>query len=711
MTPDDPASRFLDASGLLNPTAIAVVGASEKPGNIGGDTVRRLTKFPFPGPVWAVNPSSSSVAGVPCFASLAELPGVPDLVIMAVPAPAVIETVREAAALGIHHGVAFAGGFAEAGGEGKALQARLVAACRQTGFKLCGPNCVGIINTAKPAILSFATVLHEVDVLRTGPISMVSQSGGIGTNALSIASAAGFGFRHLISGGNEAVVDFSDYLFTLARDEGTHIIAAYLEGVTDGDKLASALQEARRRGKPVVMIKAGTTSASATAAQAHTGSLVGEDRVFDAVLGGLGVIRVYSVEELVDVCLLLAGLRHGRMPAGGRVGIATFGGGNGVLAVDQCAQHGLETPRLQPETIARLKTLIPSVATASNPLDLTPSTAFRAEALAQLPAALDAFVGDPGIDAVMFIAGGLASRAKEIATVMREFWARSDKPVSICWPTPPIGVVEGLASHGIVTFLEPQRIARALGRMARARRLARVESLSPPATLDGIDWPVASRVGTPTVITEDRCHALLRKAGLPVAAGELARSPDQAKAVAVRLGCPVALKGISTKVTHRAKAGLLAIGLASPDDVEREAARLFAHAAATRADLEGLYVQRMVKGGVELLVSAFRDAVFGPVIMCGSGGGMTELLDDVATARAPIDARGAEALLGRLRMAAHARDSQGALPLGPPAAFIAGLSQMAASTPWQRFTIEVNPIIWTRQGVVAVDGLIIVEQP
>ncbi len=240
----------------------------------------------------------------------------------------------------MRHGIAYAGGLAEAGGEGIERQRALVALCRETGFLLCGPNCVGVINTALPATSTFATALHELDALRPGVVSMVSQSGGIGTTSFAMAQQAGFGFRHLISSGNEAVVDFSDYLHALARDDGTEVIVGYLEGVQDGPKLVRALEEARRQRKPVVLIKAGRSPTTARAAEAHTGALVGEERVWDAVLQELGVIRVDSVEELIDTALMLVA-NHGRLPAGPGVGIVSFGGGSGVLAADQCTQHGL----------------------------------------------------------------------------------------------------------------------------------------------------------------------------------------------------------------------------------------------------------------------------------------------------------------------------------------------------------------------------------
>ena len=420
MAPRSADDAFLDVSGILEPTSIAVIGASERPGNLGGDTVRRLVKFGFPGPVWPVSRTAAPVAGLPAFPAIAERARRPPPRRAGRAGGGAARRGPGVRPAGVRYGVAYAGGLGEAGGAGAELQRALVALCRETGFTLCGPNCVGVINATLPATPTFSTALLEMDALRAGGISIVAQSGGIGTTAFSLIQQAGFGCRHMISSGNEAVVGYADYLYALARDPGTHVIAGYLEGTADTRKLVRALEEARDRRKPVVLIKAGATSASARAAQAHTGALVGEDRVVDAVLRELGVIRVYSIEELVDVSLLLVGNR-GRAPAGRGVGVVTFGGGNGVLAADQCAQFGLGTPALSAACVERLRPLLISVATAANPLDLTPTTAFRAESLALLPQALDAVAAEPEIHSMLVIAGSLAAKGAEISEVMEGF--------------------------------------------------------------------------------------------------------------------------------------------------------------------------------------------------------------------------------------------------------------------------------------------------
>lgn len=704
-------SKFPDVAAMLAPRSVAVIGASDRRGNLGGDTVDRLVRFGFPGPIWPINRSLESVGGLPAYASVADLPGIPDLVILAIPGEALGAAIRDCVAAGIRHGVAYAGGLAESGREpGITIQHELTALCRDAGFTLCGPNCVGFINTAVPVTATFSTALHEVEQLAPGAISVVTQSGGIGTVAMSIMLDAGFGLRMLISSGNEAVVSFADYIRALADDGGTRVIATYLEGVTDGPDLIAALCAARDRGKPVIMIKAGASPVAAIAAKAHTGALVGDDRVFDAMLQEAGVIRVQSIEELVDVALLLADIFPGRMPRGRGVGIVTFGGGNGVLATDQALQYHLTTPSLDAACVDRLRSLLVAVATAANPLDLTPTTAFRTEALAQLPAALDVFAAQSQIHSVMVIVGSLASRAREIIDVLQAFHHRSDKPVCIVWPSPPSGVVAEFARHGIPAFAEPARGMRALRHLAEHHEIASRPSRATPTAIPAFAWrSFVPERGPDAVVTEDRCHAILASAGLPVAPGMLARTRDDAATAAATLGFPLVLKAISPAVTHRAAAGLVAVDLRSAEEVADAFDALVARAAVLSIPLDGIYAQKMIKGGTELLVAAFRDPMFGTMISCGAGGALTELIDDVVTRQAPVDEAVAADMIARLRSYRDLRPGPDDATVHSAAAFVAAFSRLAASAPWTRFTFEVNPLKWSAEIAVAVDGLLIVE--
>jgi acyl-CoA synthetase (NDP forming) len=325
------SGQFADVSAFLRPRSVAVVGASDRPGNVGGAAVRFFQKFKSPCKVYPVNSRGEAVAGLPAYPSIAALPEAADLAILAVPAAAVPEAVLACAAAGIKAGIVWAGGFVEGGEEGAARQNELIAICQKTGFLVLGPNCLGVIETHTPITASFASMMLAVDRLLPGNISMVSQSGGLATIAHALAQQQGYGFRYTISTGNEAVLDVADFLRALVDDSETKVIALYLEGSRDGDKIRRALAAARDARKPVIVLKAGATAASAIAAAAHTGALAGERRVWDAVLRSTAAIQVDSLEELLDLALLLSGAELSKVPANRGVAAITFGGGSGVL--------------------------------------------------------------------------------------------------------------------------------------------------------------------------------------------------------------------------------------------------------------------------------------------------------------------------------------------------------------------------------------------
>ena len=702
---------FWDVSRLLAPRSIAVIGASDQPGNLGGVAIRLLRKFGYPGTLWPINPRRSEVHGLACHARVADLPAPADLALFATGADTVPALVRECAGAGIRCGIAWAGGFAEVGERGEALQRELVKACHDTGFALAGPNCIGIIDTWMPVTASFASFLTETDSLVRGDISMVSQSGGMATMAHAFAQQAGFGFRYMISSGNEAVLTAADYLHALVEDAHTKVIAAYLEGVKDGTRFVAALAEARAAGKPVVVLKGGETPASARAAVAHTGALAGERRVWDAVFRDAGVIQVHSLEELLDQVLFLSSTDLARLPSGNGVAAVTFGGGGGVLAADQAARHGLAMPMLTAATRERLRPLVPPIAAIENPVDVTPQVFNRGEWFAHFAEVLDVIAADPGIHSILLQFGPMAQRAMDIAQVVCDFRHRTAKTVCLGWPLAPRGVPEFLRERGVYVFTEYERAIGVLGQLAR-RHAAIASDVGEPVPVLPFDWSAhAAGRATAGVISEPECHRLLAAAGLPVAAGRLVHSADEAAAAALAVGMPVAMKGISPAVTHRAAAGLLALGVDAQAEARATYRELTARAAGAGIVLDGIYVQHMISDGLEVLVSAFRDPVFGPMISCGAGGNFTELIDDVTLQRAPVSEAQALAMIERLRLARSARKTRVPPDARLLAEFIARLSQLAAGAPWRRFVLEINPVKWGADRVVAVDGLLVIEDP
>lgn len=693
---------------LIAPRAVAVIGASDRDGNLGGLCVKFLQKYGYPGAVWPVNAGRDTVAGLACFPTLAALPHAPDLAVIAVPADNVTEVVRDCAAHGIPAAVVWAGGFSEGGPEGVARQRELERACRETGIKLCGPNCIGIINTANGMTASFSSLMTELTHFNPGHVSMVSQSGGIAVNSHARAQALGMGFRVTISCGNEAALGIPDFMEALVEDEGTRVIAVYTEGLADPARFVDALAAARARGKPVVILKGGATEASSRAALAHTGKLAGSDRTYDAVFREFAAIRVHTPEDLLDVALQLASQPPGRLPAGNRVLISTFGGGSGVIATDQCIREGMTVPPLSEATRATLAPLLSPLASSANPVDMTPGAITNPKLRPNMPAILRTMATSPETDIMLAFGSGFGHLAGEVADFYRTLIAEAERPVLLSWTAPPEGIVEGLNADGIFVFSEHSRTIRTAGLIARHAadtrlRLRRDDTPPPP-----FPWERFT-AGQGGVISEHICAAILEHAGLPVARGRIASTAEQAQRLAAEVGYPVVMKGISPAITHRAAVGLLALDLATPEAVSAAHAKLTARAAELGATLDGIWVQHMFAGRTELLVTAFRDRDFGVIVGVGMGGGMTEVIDDVAFTRAPIGPDAATDLLDQLRTVRRFPAMIGPAQRAAAVDFLARFSMLAASAPWPEFTFEVNPLKLSETNSGAVDGLLIVS--
>jgi len=699
--------EFPDLGALLNPASVVVVGASAKPGSFGGETLKNLQRFGYGGRLYAVNPKGGEIEGITAHTDVASLPEAPDLAILSVPVTALLGAIEECVTRGIRAGIAYAGGLRETGPDGARLQQEIADYCARKGFVLNGPNGLGVVNLAESLVATFSTQMASLSSLTPGPISIVSQSGGIATNLMKLIDEAGFGTRMLVSTGNEAVIGTADVIAALAADEGTRVIAIYAEGIDDGPRFIRSLELARDSGTSVVMIKSGTTQASAAAAKAHTGAMTGEDRVFDHIVRQLGVIRVDSVQELLETSVLLAGRSRRAEFSGGGLGVATIGGGNGVMAIDRASSLGLPVPALDASAKERLSELLVEVATASNPVDLTPASFLRQDAFERLPQVFGALAASEGVDVLLLLIGSMAARADAITTMLEEFAREVDVPIVVAWPPPPPGVAERLARAGIAMYADVVRAVEAIARVA-----ARVPSPAEGgAPMDAVSaWgDVGAGETAPFVLSEDRAAALLGDFGIPAAASRLVATADDAVRAAAEFGYPIALKGISPQITHRAAVGALALDIRDEAELRAEYARIAGVATALDAELEGQLVEKMYAGRIEVLASIFRDPVFGPVISVGSGGVLTELIDDIRISPAPVDETQALEMLHSLKVVEKFGGPGYADALAETARHIAALSAQATVAPWAGYTLEVNPLKISEAGPVAVDALLIVD--
>jgi acetyltransferase len=442
---------------------------------------------------------------------------------------------------------------------------------------------------------------------------------------------------------------------------------------------------------------------------AHTGRLAGQDRTYEAIFREHAVIRVHSTEEMLDVCLQLASMRPGQLPAGDRVLISSFGGGSGVICTDQCGREGLQVPALDADSVARIAPLLTPLSSALNPIDFTPGMMTTAKHRANMPAALRALAETPGTDAWMFLAAGLGALAPELVEMFDTLRGETDKPICLTWRSMPEGIVEALAARRIYTFTEHARAARTLGHLVRHGANLRHRIHQVPLTGPAFPWHEHVGADAGPVLSEHVVARVLEAADLPVAHGRVAATAEEAVRRAEEVGYPVAIKGLSPAITHRAAVGLVALNVDNADAVVKTDRAFRKRADELGVTLEGTWVQHMFCGERELLVTAFRDAEFGVMVGCGMGGGLTEIIDDVVFTRAPIDADGAYDLLSQLRTVKRLPDVLTDTQRRMAADFIARFSALAASAPWPRFTLEVNPVKLSSNALAAVDGLLLIE--
>jgi acyl-CoA synthetase (NDP forming) len=685
-----------DLGRLLAPRSIAVVGASERRSSYGELICGNLRRADFPGTVWGINPGREQVYGFPCLPTLAELPEPVDAVVIAIPAAGVAATVDAAGALGCGGAIVISAGFGEiAAGHG--LDADLRAAAARHRLPVCGPNGNGIA-----ALHARAPMWGDaIGGWRAGHVALITQSGNVGVNALG--AARGIDFHTVISTGNQAVVDASDWLDALADSEGVRSVGLFLEAAGEGSKLAAALSRCAERGVGVAIQKVGASPAGARAAAAHTGSLAGDVRVFRSLVEEAGAAWAEEPHELLELARAMAAPKARAREPGG-VAVLTCSGGDSGSAADIAASVGVEMPALADQTKRRLEPLLPSAATVDNPLDYTAMIWGDVEALSEMTLIVS---DDPGIAQVLLL------------------FDYPDRPLDASWDAVLAGIIAGgkRASSAVIAAatlpdLINEDAARELAGhgipyvagLGEAIRCAKALSRPPgdPARLSEIAAAAAPRPGPegadPEWLDEAEAKSLLAQAGVAVPEGRRATDPEGAAAEAEALGFPVAIKLVARGLIHKSEAGALRLGLATGEEVRVAAAELLALEQAGSAG-PCLLVERMVEGEAELVVAAHRDGVV-PALVVGLGGIWAEALDDVAVVPLPADPQRVEAALRSLRAAALLTGGRGRAPLDLPAAAALASRVGRLLLDADLDLIELNPVRLGVRGAVALDAVI-----
>jgi acetate---CoA ligase (ADP-forming) len=697
-------------SGLLRPASIAVVGASRQRGKIGGEALHNLLDAGFAGPIYPINRRARSVAGLPAFHSISDVRAHIDLAIVAIAADEVAEVARACGAAGVRSLVVLSGGFAESGAEGEERQRELLAICRESGMRLVGPNCLGVINTAADTRLhaTFAGAMPP-----PGRVGVLSQSVGIGIAILDLAARHGLGLSSFVSVGNKADISGNDVLQYWEQDEGTTVAALYLESFGNPRRFARI---ARRAGavKPIVAVKSGRTPAGARAASSRAGAMLSaSDVTVDALFRQAGVIRADTIGELFDVAALLAAQPP---PAGPRVAIVANAGGPGVIAAYACQAGGLEVVQLPAKVRRRLGAFLPPQAPVANPIDM------RASASAEdYRRAIAALVSADATDAILAIFVPALERDAQAVAGEIHAAAQDARGVTLAsvfmGANGPVGAAAADGELSVPSFGFPEEAARAL---AHAARYASWRARSPGELVapQGVRPDEAAAIIVNGLgagagwLGPAEVAALLDCYGLPLVPWRVVRGVEGAVAAAAELGGPVALKGVAARLRGKAAAGAVRLGLRSGAEVRRAASEVRAAVAAAGHRLEAFLVQPMVAPGVELTVGVAHDPSFGPVIVCGSAGATAELIPDVVARITPLTDIDAREMIASLRTFPLLTGYGGApsCDLAAIEDVLLRLSALVETHP-EVAELDLHPLVASPRGALIVDARVRLERP
>ncbi len=716
-----PEQRLEGVRALFAPRNIAIVGASDRPGNWSARVFASLKKFEFPGRVFPVNPRNASVwGGETCYPSLAELPEKPDHVVVIVPGTAAIDAIVAAGQAGARSATVFSGGFGEGGDpQGRALGVSLRTAIEASGIAVSGPNCMGNL-AARARMLTIPD--DRIMELPRGPVAVIGQSGGIVMALHRALLARGVTTGYAVTSGNEIGLAMADYIRFLAEDPDIRAIACFIESIKHAGEFRTACARARDAGKAVIAVKIGGSEESRKAALAHTGALAGALECFDAVAETVGVVRVDTLDEVVETVEYFC---HAVPPKGPRLGALTFSGGLKGLMLEAAERNGLSFPPLADATAGKLAEVLGVGTSLGNPLDAGFAALSSAENYFRC---VELMLADPNID-VLVLQEELPptprtnNKVENLKTVDRMIANGAGKPAVVASMISYSFTEHSKAFRAELPHLpvlqEVDKALKAVGRAGRygaLRALAKelpVEMVAPPAIA-----PILRRAKTANdgraVLNEADSKELLRAYRIASPRECIAASADEAVQAARRLGYPVVLKVMSADVAHKSDIGGVILGIANDDDLRSSWARLARNVeAATGVPLDRVLVAEQISGGLELVLGVHRDPEVGPVVMFGTGGVLLELHRDVSFGAVPLAQWQAKAMLERTAAGTLLKGYRGSPPADEAAvlAALVTIGRLAHDLGDLLESIDINPFVAlpAGQGALALDALVVLR--
>lgn len=696
---------------LFWPKSVAIVGASNNPGKAGHQILKTLVEEKFQGKIFAVNTSENEVFGLKCYKSLKEIPDTVEMVVISIPAPGVPDVMRQAAERGdVRAAIIVSAGFAETGiPERIELEKEVVEIAKNAGIRIVGPNCNGIINTANRISTSFAPGLKMIP----GNIGYFTQSGATGGSLLLFTSSQPrpLGFSKWVHVGNMCDVTNLEVLEYYASDPSVKVIAGYVEGVRDGRELMK-LADRITRQKPLLVLKVGRTEVGSTATLSHTGTLAGSDRIYSAAFAQSGIIRVNTIEEMVDSAKALVLAPY---PKGNRIAVLTEAGGLGIIAMDEIGSDpAVQLAPVTQETQEALAEVLPPMAMICKPNGYVDMTAAAMEK--EFAESLRLLLEDPNVDAVILI--GLPPTflpAEDVAKAIVEVARNYEKPVMVCFMTGQVmeNARRYLEENGIPTFDTPDRAARAMINLIKAAsRLNYRGSELLTSVADKIFShdivKEAAREGRN--LLEPEAVQVLKDSGIRMQPFYFAKSKEDAIVGADEIGYPVVLKVVSPQIIHKSDYGGVKLNLSSPDEVSQAYDEIISTVKqkAPDAEIKGVIITPFLKGGTEVIVGMLRDPQFGPVVMFGLGGVFVEVFKDVSFRVAPFDRDEALKMIAETKAYTILRGTRGSQSkdIDALADLLVKIGEIVVSNPEIK-EMDLNPVAVFENGLAVLDARII----
>ncbi|KXJ43196.1 MAG: GCN5 family acetyltransferase [Cycloclasticus sp. Phe_18] len=697
-------------SNFFSPQTVTVIGASPREGSLGLIILKNLLEGGLvTDKLTAVNPKYKTILSTPCYKSITDLPDVPDLAVIVSPAKTVPALIHQLGQKGTQCVVVISAGFSEGeSAHGKKLEEEMQTAARDYGLRIIGPNCLGILSPINGLNASFSHLMPK-----KGKIGVISQSGAMLTSIIDWACGRGIGFSHLISLGDMNDIGFAEMLDFMSADPDTNAILIYMESVHQARRFISAARGAART-KPIIVLKVGRSDEGRQAAASHTGALAGSDEVYDAAFNRSGLLRVDVMSELFYAAASLTAIKPVR---GERLAIVTNGGGMGVLATDSLIHNGGKLAKLSPDTLAILNTKLPPTWSHGNPIDIIGDAGPE-----RYTDAIKALENDKGIDAVLVLNCPTAvASSLDAAQVVADIAQNSNKCLLTSWAGCATAEKSRalFAKQHIPTYATPEAAVNSFMHLVRYKRNQDNLMETPPAlaadlTFDSDKaWGVVAKVLSEgrEWLNELEAKAVLQAYGIPTVESQLAKSPEEAAAIAEKMGFPIVIKLFSSDILHKSDVHGVALDLQSSEAVQQAAVDIEKTTRNIRPDakIEGFTVQRMVnaKGAHELILGVLNDDTFGPVLLFGQGGTAVEILNDKALALPPLNLKLAKDMIARTKVYQLLKGYRDQDPINMDALQLTliKLSQMVIDLD-HLAELDINPLLADKNGVIALDARI-----